>query len=217
MSEQKKRKTVNVRNDLGRPIMLHLHQTVADDGGGRPFEGRVLSDPNGLMPDAVQLRVGHNPGIDKEFFAKWAEQNPGLAPLFISQDEPEPESAQREENDDGSRRDANARQQAEAVPGRLLLVLSRMTAEEFHEMAQKARADQAREREERAVEAVERAKVPAVVEPEGEDDTLGTDKSDGEVKREGQPLVTETGEQSADLSTSEASKVDEGTKDPAAP
>jgi hypothetical protein len=121
MSE--KRKTVNIRNDLGRPIMLHLHQTVKDDGGGRPFQGRVLTpaeDPD-LLPQQVQLQAGGNAGIDKEFFEKWKEQNQGFSLLryFTAQDEDQPQSAQREESDDGSRRDVDSRPEADEVPGRL--------------------------------------------------------------------------------------------------
>lgn len=91
MSEEKKRKTVNIRNTLGRPIMLHLHQTIPDDGAGRAFQGRVLTpseDPD-LMPQQIQLRAGGNAGIDKEFFEKWKEQNPGgtLLKYFTAQDE----------------------------------------------------------------------------------------------------------------------------------
>jgi hypothetical protein len=123
MSEQKKRQTVNVHNTLGRPIMLHLHMTVADDGGGRPFQGRMLTpaeDPD-IMPQQVQLQAGGNAGIDKEFFEKWKAQNPGgtLLKYFTAQDEDQPESAQREENDDGSRRDVDSRPEADEVPGRL--------------------------------------------------------------------------------------------------
>lgn len=95
VSEQeapKKRKTVNVHNNAGRALMLHLHQTIPDDGGGRSFQGRSL-------PDALQLRAGHTAGIDKEFMEKWVGQNKGLAHLVTFQDEDEPESAQREEHD----------------------------------------------------------------------------------------------------------------------
>lgn len=122
MSEHHKRKTVNIQNTLGRPIMLHLHQTVKDDGGGRSFQGRVLTpaeDPD-RMPEQVQLQAGGNAGIDKQFFEKWKEQNQGFSLLryFTAQDEDQPESAQREENDDGSRRDVDGRPEAEAVSGR---------------------------------------------------------------------------------------------------
>lgn len=94
MTEEKKRKTVHVRNVTGRSLMLHLHETIPDDGGGRPFLGRSL-------PDAVSLRGGANPGIDKEFFDKWREQNKGttLKDLLFAEDEDNPESAKREEHD----------------------------------------------------------------------------------------------------------------------
>lgn len=92
MADEEKRKTVSVRSDLDRPISLHLHTTVADDGGGRPFQGRDLTT-------ATTLNPGNNPGIDKEFFEKWQEQNKGssLAPLFTATDEDKPESAERKE------------------------------------------------------------------------------------------------------------------------
>ena len=79
---EEKRKTINVRSDLDRPLMLHLHQTIADDGAGRAFFGRAINEP-------VTLQPGHNPGIDKEFFEKWKEQNKGLGmlSLFESKDE----------------------------------------------------------------------------------------------------------------------------------
>ena len=100
MTEQK-RKTVNVLNGAGRPLMLHLHQTIPDDGGGRPFQGRVLSSPSADMPDAVSLRAGHNAGIDKEFFDAWLKQNTAFAEQIniTAEDEAEPEteSAKREE------------------------------------------------------------------------------------------------------------------------
>ncbi len=64
-------KTVNVNNATGRKLLLHLHETVPDDGGGRPFQGRALDD-------RVELRAGHNAGVDKEFFDKWREQNKDL-------------------------------------------------------------------------------------------------------------------------------------------
>jgi hypothetical protein len=123
MDNSEKRKTVNVNNALGRPIMLHLHQTISDDGGGRPFQGRMLTpgeDPD-LLPVQVQLQSGHNAGIDKEFFDKWKEQNSGFSLLryFTAEDESEPESAERKENDDGSRRDVDSRPEADEVPGRL--------------------------------------------------------------------------------------------------
>ena len=91
MSEEK-RKTVNIRSDLDRPISLHLHETIKDDGAGRAFLGRDLTTATALNP-------GHNAGIDKEFFEKWQDQNKGsdLLPLFIVQDEDKPESAKREE------------------------------------------------------------------------------------------------------------------------
>lgn len=93
MSEEK-RKTVHVRNVTGRLLMLHLHETIPDDGGGRSFQGRSL-------PNAVQLKSGANPGIDKEFFDKWREQNKGttLKDLLFVEDEDNPESAEREEHD----------------------------------------------------------------------------------------------------------------------
>lgn len=93
MAEDKKRSTVNVHNKSGRSLMLHLHQTIADDGGGRAFQGRVLDG-------VVTLDAGHNPRIDKEFFEKWKEQNKGsaLLALFTFEDEDnEPESAERKE------------------------------------------------------------------------------------------------------------------------
>lgn len=92
---EEKRKTVHIRNATGRALMLHLHETIPDDGGGRPFQGRSL-------PDAVSLRAGANPGIDKEFFAKWSEQNKGsgLKDLLTAEDEDDnPESAKREEHE----------------------------------------------------------------------------------------------------------------------
>lgn len=101
MADEKKRATVNVRNSSGRSLMLHLHKTVPDDGGGRSFQGRVLSgSPNG-MPAVVQLKGGANSGIDKEFFETWREQNKGsgLLDLLTAEDEGEPESAKREEHD----------------------------------------------------------------------------------------------------------------------
>jgi hypothetical protein len=96
-----KRKTVHVRNVTGRPLMLHLHETIPDDGGGRSFQGRLLSSTDPGIPDAVSLRGGANPGIDKEFFDKWREQNKGttLKDLLFAEDEDEPESAKREEHD----------------------------------------------------------------------------------------------------------------------
>jgi hypothetical protein len=82
MTEQKK-PTVNVKNATGRSVTLHLHQTIADDGGGRPFQGRLLEG------GAVTLKAGHNAGIDKEFWAAWREQNKGFAllPLITAEDE----------------------------------------------------------------------------------------------------------------------------------
>jgi len=77
-------KTVNVHNAIGRSISLHLHQTIADDGGGRPFKGRLTGEP-------VVLKAGHNAGITKEFWEKWREQNKGfdLLPLLTAEDETE--------------------------------------------------------------------------------------------------------------------------------
>lgn len=82
MPEEQKRATVHIRNTAGRALMLHLHETIPDDGGGRPFQGRSL-------PDAVSLKAGANPGIDKEFFDKWREQNKGsgLKDLLTAEDE----------------------------------------------------------------------------------------------------------------------------------
>ena len=81
MSEEK-RATVNVHSQVDRPIRLHLHQTVDDDGGGRAFLGRELGQD-------ITVNPGHNPGIDKEFFAKWREQNKnfGLLSLLSCEDE----------------------------------------------------------------------------------------------------------------------------------
>ena len=82
VATEEKRKTVNIRSTLDRPISLHLHETVKDDGAGRAFLGRDLTS-------VVTLKPGNNPGIDKEFFDKWTEQNKGsaMAPLFEATDE----------------------------------------------------------------------------------------------------------------------------------
>ena len=88
-------KTVNVKNATGRAMMLHLHETILDDGGGRAFQGRLLQSENG-MPDHVELKPGHNAGIHKEFFEAWKKQNPMFA-FITAEDEDEPESAKREE------------------------------------------------------------------------------------------------------------------------
>lgn len=88
-----RRKTVHVRNETGRAIALHLHETIADDGGGRPFQGRLLHE-------LVTLKSGANAGIDKEFFNKWLEQNKGMGPVLLSlitHEDEQPESAKREE------------------------------------------------------------------------------------------------------------------------
>src|SRR5580692_8450769 len=68
---EEKRPTVNVFNPVGRPLALHLHETIKDDGAGRPFLGRIIGNP-------VTLMAGHNAGIDKEFWTKWCEQNRGM-------------------------------------------------------------------------------------------------------------------------------------------
>jgi hypothetical protein len=78
MAEEKRAK-VNVYNGAARSLMLHLHMVVPDDGGGRAFQGRLRSASSKDMPDAVELRAGHNPGIDKAFFAMWVGQNKQLA------------------------------------------------------------------------------------------------------------------------------------------
>jgi len=79
---EEKRATVLIRSQVDRSIRLHLHQTVSDDGGGRAFQGRVLD--NELI-----IRPGPNPGIDKEYFEAWKEQNKGLEliALLLSEDE----------------------------------------------------------------------------------------------------------------------------------
>jgi hypothetical protein len=74
MTEQKK-PTVNVKNDTGRALTLHLHQKIEDDGGGRAFQGRLLDG------GSVTLQAGHNAGITKEFWDAWREQNKGFAML----------------------------------------------------------------------------------------------------------------------------------------
>jgi hypothetical protein len=83
-----KAKAVNILNGLGRPIALHLHETIADDGAGRPFQGRLVKTP-------VQLNAGHNAGVDNEFWSKWCEQNKGSDLLqFLTAEDETPESAQ---------------------------------------------------------------------------------------------------------------------------
>lgn len=86
--EEKKRSTVCVTSALDRPIQLHAHQVVPDDGGGRSFQGRVLGS-------GVILQSGTNPGVDKEFFDRWCEQNKGsdLLPLLKVEDETEEKPA----------------------------------------------------------------------------------------------------------------------------
>ncbi len=88
MADDEKRATVSVHSQINRPIMLHLHEVVADDGAGRAFLGRLRQTP-GMMPDKIELRPGNNPGVDKEFFVKWLEQNPkfNLLPLISHEDE----------------------------------------------------------------------------------------------------------------------------------
>lgn len=89
---EEKRKTVNVHSP--RALKLHIHKTVDDDGGGRPFQGRALDS-------AVTLSAGHTAGIDKEFFDAWLKQNTAFAEQLgiTAEDEgnPETESAKREE------------------------------------------------------------------------------------------------------------------------
>lgn len=81
-------KTVNVMNATGRALALHLHEIIPDDGGGRPFQGRLTNN-------AVQLQAGHNAGVDKEFWTKWCEQNKGSGLLeSLTAEDETPESAQ---------------------------------------------------------------------------------------------------------------------------
>ena len=86
MTDQKKT-TVNIKNGTGRPLMLHLHQTIADDGGGRPFQGRLLDG------GAMTVKSGTNAGIDKELWTKWQEQNKGSSLLEFLTAEDETASA----------------------------------------------------------------------------------------------------------------------------
>jgi hypothetical protein len=68
---KRRRPTVHVTNGAARPLLLHLHQVVDDDGAGRAFLGR--------LPDAVELRAGGNAGIDKQFMEHWLAQNKHFA------------------------------------------------------------------------------------------------------------------------------------------
>jgi hypothetical protein len=85
------RKTIAVTNTLGRPIALHPHMIVKDDGAGRASFGRLLHE-------GVILQPGINT-VDEEFFQEWKKQNPGFGLLshITTEADDKPESAKREE------------------------------------------------------------------------------------------------------------------------
>lgn len=81
-SKPEKPKTVSVTSQLDRPIVIHQHELIKDDGANRSFQGRRLDG-------AITINPGVNPGIDKAAFTNWQEQNSGSAlhALFTVTDE----------------------------------------------------------------------------------------------------------------------------------
>jgi len=75
-------KTVSVTSQLDRPIVIHQHELIKDDGANRSFQGRRLDG-------AITINPGVNPGIDKTAFTNWQQQNSGSAlhALFTVADE----------------------------------------------------------------------------------------------------------------------------------
>lgn len=88
MSDEK-RKMISVTSRLDRPITLHAHMKVEDDGAGRAFLGRERDNKFELQPGANM--------VDKEWFDDWRKQNPGFGMMDFITVEDEPESAERKE------------------------------------------------------------------------------------------------------------------------
>jgi hypothetical protein len=65
-----RRKTVNVACGVTGGVQMRLHQI--HEG----FMGSKMSVPIG---DLVELKAGGNPGIDKQFFEAWLEENKNLS------------------------------------------------------------------------------------------------------------------------------------------
>lgn len=92
-------RTVNVRS--GHSVVMRLHRKLP------PPDFHMAPDPKHAP---VALQVGANPGIDREFFRAWAEQNEALvAQLGITSEDEEPaaDAAQQEEDENGPRHQAH--------------------------------------------------------------------------------------------------------------
>jgi hypothetical protein len=79
-----RRKTVNVECSVPNGIVMQLHNLPQVKSAGMEF----------MVGDRVTLKGGGNPGVDKEFFDFWMEENKNLsvveAGLITSTDEEEP-------------------------------------------------------------------------------------------------------------------------------
>jgi hypothetical protein len=99
--QEKKRPTVNVTCSIPNGLRISLHQV---------HEGLMGAKSQVPIGDIVELKGGANPGIDKEWFDAWLEENKNLSVVTSGQvtaadEEPEP----REGVEDGSRRNGQAR------------------------------------------------------------------------------------------------------------
>lgn len=65
-----RRKTVNVTCSVQNGVQMRLHQV---------HEGLMGSKMSVPIGDLVVLKSGGNPGVDKEFFDAWLEENKTLS------------------------------------------------------------------------------------------------------------------------------------------
>jgi hypothetical protein len=106
--QEKKRPTVNVTCSIPNGLRISLHQV---------HKGLMGAESRVPLGDIVELKAGANPGIDKEWFDAWLEENKNLSVVTSGQvtaadEEPEP----REGVEDGSRRNGQARSGPAEVP-----------------------------------------------------------------------------------------------------